>query len=213
MSDAMLFKLEGAHGFGNPKMAGMGYVHIPVSGKGEITFSEESNTPKKKLGVFCTDLTGLEVEDRGSVSTYVAGQKSGGVGNTAAGAVVGFLLAGPVGTALGAMAGSNSGGTAGYRQGSYQRGVIGLTFSGQRGLIVSVPPRRFDEKLSDLRRLIMSLPEPKPEKVEVDLKTLEKECPACAEDVKLKAKVCRFCGYEWSEADVEKAVNEALNAS
>ena len=87
MTDAMIFKLEGAHGFGNPKMAGMGYIHIPVSGKGEIHFSEESNTPKK-LGVPCIELTGLEVEDRGSVSTYVAGQKAGGVKNTAAGAVV-----------------------------------------------------------------------------------------------------------------------------
>ena len=58
----------------------------------------------------------------------------------------------------------------------------------------------------------MSLPAPKPEKVEVDLKSLEKECPACAEDVKLKAKICRFCGYEWSEDEVEKAINDALNA-
>jgi len=37
----------------------------------------------------------------------------------------------------------------------------------------------------------------------------EKECPQCAETIKLKAKVCRFCGYEFSSEELEDSLEKA----
>ena len=65
-------------------------------------------------------------------------------------------------------------------------------------------------KLQGLVNRAQTKRSPKAAKKEVDLKSLIKECPDCAEDVKLKAKVCRFCGYKWSQSDVDKAVKQAL---
>ncbi len=33
-----------------------------------------------------------------------------------------------------------------------------------------------------------------------------KECPMCAETIKLKAKVCRFCGYSFSNEEITKSI-------
>ena len=44
---------------------------------------------------------------------------------------------------------------------------------------------------------------------EFDPDKKEKKCPKCAEYVKLKAKVCKHCGHEWSEDEVEDEVREA----
>lgn len=208
MDDMILFQLEGIHGFDDPRIAAMGWVFLPKYGKGQILFSINSNSKKEKFGLSSADIRGLEVQDRVKVSTYVPGDKSGKLGNAAAGAVLGFLLAGPVGTAIGAAAGSNRGGVPGKMTDS-SRALIGVTFSEHRGLIVSVPPARFMEKLGMLKDLISSLPKPKTPRKQIDLSSLSKECPRCAEDVKLKAKICRFCGHEWSDAEVQKSIRAA----
>ncbi len=38
-----------------------------------------------------------------------------------------------------------------------------------------------------------------------------KECPACAEKIKIKAKICRYCRKEFSDEEVEKSLQTKLN--
>jgi len=44
-----------------------------------------------------------------------------------------------------------------------------------------------------------------------DLSQLTKKCPACAEQIKLEALVCRFCGQTFDDKDVQKEI-EAIKA-
>jgi hypothetical protein len=37
-----------------------------------------------------------------------------------------------------------------------------------------------------------------------------KRCPDCAEQVKLRAKVCKHCGHEWTEEEVRKELQTAV---
>lgn len=39
-----------------------------------------------------------------------------------------------------------------------------------------------------------------------------KECPACAETIKFKAKICRYCQKEFSDGEIEKATQSKVDA-
>jgi hypothetical protein len=56
--------------------------------------------------------------------------------------------------------------------------------------------------------------QPSSPRVAADLKefspnTLTKKCPDCAEDVKLEAVVCRFCGRKFEPSEVQASIQEA----
>lgn len=44
-----------------------------------------------------------------------------------------------------------------------------------------------------------------------DPSEMEKKCPDCAEKIKLEARVCRFCGYRFSDQDVADARSNWLD--
>jgi hypothetical protein len=37
----------------------------------------------------------------------------------------------------------------------------------------------------------------------------EKKCPDCAENIKLEAKLCRFCGHRFTDKEIEEDIVEA----
>lgn len=40
----------------------------------------------------------------------------------------------------------------------------------------------------------------------LDIDKMLKVCPECAEEIKLKAKVCRFCGHKFSDDEIEESI-------
>lgn len=46
---------------------------------------------------------------------------------------------------------------------------------------------------------------------EFDLDEHEKKCPDCAERIKLEARVCRYCGHEFSDEEVDEQIEKARN--
>ena len=83
-------------------------------------------------------------------------------------------------------------------------GLLGLVF-GLLGFIAAlvVEEVESEEKQSSPRRKHSSAPQ------EFDPDEHEKKCPDCAEYIKLEARVCKHCGHEFSDEEVEQQVAQA----
>jgi hypothetical protein len=81
-------------------------------------------------------------------------------------------------------------------------GVLGFLF-GLFGFIAAVAVGEAEETQSTSRQ--RSQPST-PQRFDPD--EHEKKCPMCAEYIKLEARRCKHCGYEFSEEEVEQQIEE-----
>lgn len=225
----MLFRLKQLQGFSSRVTSG--FIFVDEKASSVITASRDADKNNaESLGIKTKDIVAAEIITPASMQQYQqVAQTSNSrsrLQGAAAGAVLGFLLAGPLGTVIGSAAGSHTGGS--RRQTAFDReqareaqrhariasDAVGLiAIDDAKGILVTISDTTMSDFLK-LQRLVNRAQTKKSSKVAkkaVDIKSLEKECPDCAEDVKLKAKVCRFCGYKWSQSDVDRAVKRALS--
>jgi len=81
-------------------------------------------------------------------------------------------------------------------------GIIGLLF-GLFGFIAAIAMGEVEEKSQSASR--KSQPS---DAREFNPDEHEKKCPMCAEYIKLEARRCKHCGYEFSDEEVEKQIEE-----
>jgi uncharacterized membrane protein len=223
----VLFRLKQLQGFSSGVSSG--FVFVDEGAASLIKVSRTVNTSNaESLGIKTRDIVAAEIVTPATVQQYQQQPQTNSGGSrlqgAAAGAVLGFLLAGPLGTVVGGAAGSNAGRSRetaydrdqmrkAQRQARIANDAVGLlAIDDTRGILVTLSDLTMPDFLK-LQQLVAKAQAKKPRKkasVEIDLKALTKECPDCAEDVKLKAKVCRFCGHKWTEEEVDKSVKQAL---
>lgn len=186
------FKIQLSHGVSGLRQDCNGNHSVVIPESGEIGISGIADH-----GLTTADIVHVAIAKEGTTPSKLGG--------AAAGAALGFLLAGPLGTAVGGLAGSN-------RQGQDTLGSI--VFSNGATLVVTVDASNMSAFLSLQARYPLSgnMGSPTSEGLsDTGEAGSSKECPRCAETIKLKAIVCRFCGHEFSQSEVDEAVREATD--
>lgn len=181
------------------------YVHISTDPKAHVCISDSVSHIGKSLGVKTSNIVAVEIVTPGAYARrdeYVAqAVQPNKLTNAAAGAALGFLLAGPLGTALGGLYGAGAAAGSGRasrlpQKESNEVGLIG--FDDGSGLIVKMSKHKVPD-FENLKLAVGQLLEQKTQAAAAAEYAAEyKECPMCAEDVKAKAKICRFCAHEFA---------------
>ena len=131
------------------------------------------------------------------------GQDPESLKGAAAGALVGFLVAGPLGTAAGGLMGA---GNAAKKQ---RDPIVGFSFDDGRTVVGS-----FDAKdIQAVESIIFSAKNAKaPEVVAryASLNDMTKTCTGCVEDIHFKATKCRHCGLEYSNEEIRSSIEALL---
>ena len=167
---------------------------------------------------FISTISPLKVKDREGKTHKLAweslidaeivnqGESPDTLKSAAAGAAVGFLLAGPLGTAVGGLAGR------GKAIKDQTESVVAFAFEGPISLLASFPR----ENINEMRALILSLKHldrtnnDDEEHPQVSLSTILKTCPGCIEKINLKSSRCKHCGYEFDAQQIRISVDDEL---
>jgi len=171
---------------------------VYVFNKGVIegpSLVKKTNLPSLKL---YENLVELEVLDSVNTSerTYTG---------TIASGLLGYALLGPLGSIGGMLVGG--------AKNKKDVVIFACGLSPKTTFIAETDKETFSSIKAILNRNLANKKVVAEKQEQIDKVSNEKECPRCAETIKLKAKVCRFCGYEFSGEEIEAAIEEANEAT
>ena len=177
------------------------FVHISANPEADVCISDSASPDSgKPLGFKTSDIVAAEIVTPGVFAKrdeYLAqAAPPNKLTNAAAGAALGFLLAGPLGTALGSLygAGSSAGGGSRSKVPLKESDGVGLIgFEDGSGVIVTMSKHT----APDFDGLKFTVGQISAQKAQAAAAAEFKECPMCAEDVKARAKICRYCGHSF----------------
>lgn len=192
----LLFRVKDLKGFDKHARE---FVHIVLEPDAEIHISHSASPDSgKTLGMTTSEIVAAEIvtpvlyaKRDEYVSQAVQPNK---LTNAAAGAALGFLLAGPLGTAVGSLYGASASSGGGRAVQTIEResdGVGLIGFASGAGIIVTMSKHTVD----DFHLLKSWVEQTSIQESQAEVAAEYKECPMCAEYVKARAKICRFCGH------------------
>ena len=193
-----LFRVKTLQGFAKRTPE---FVHISANPEADVCISDSASPDSgRSLGVKTSNIVAAEIVTPGVFARrdefLAQAAPANKLTNAAAGAALGFLLAGPLGTALGGLYGAGSASGGGSRSQIPQKesdGVGLIGFEDGSGVIVTMSKHT----APDFENLKLTVGQMLEQKAQAEVAAEYKECPMCAEDVKARAKICRYCGHSF----------------